>query len=375
MRILFAIPSLEPGGTERQLLYLLRALHTEHELAVLYTRRAGAWEADARAYAELNVLQSRGGWDFRQQTLALPILKQFRPDVVHTFLFGFDFWMNRAARAAGVPVVVSGRRQLARWKKARHVQLQRVSNRLVDAIVANSHAVAQFAANQEGRPLADYRVIPNAIDIAAFARQANMAALRRRYGIPREKRVVGMVANFSPVKNHALFLAVAGELLKTRSDLHFLLVGSGPLRETIRRKVAARGWADRFSLVSQPSPEELSGLYQMMDAHALTSHEEGSPNVLLEAMAAGTPVVAHAVGGVPELIEDGVTGSLVPAEDAAAFARAIAHTLDNGGRASERAAAAAARVRDRHTLSALASAHVALYTELLSAAGNRRLAG
>ena len=374
MRILFAIPSLEPGGTERQLLYLVRALHGEHQLSILCTRTDGAWTQDALAFTEVHVLDARSGWDFRQQGQALRILRQFRPDVVHSFLFGFDYWINRAARAAEVPVIVSGRRQVARWKKSRHVHLQRMSNRLVDAFVANSRAVASFAAQQEVRPVGDYRLIPNAVDVDAFAQRPDVDATRRRYGIPREKLVVGMVANFSPVKNHAFFLEVARELLRSRANVHFLLVGSGPLHETIRRTVAARGWSDCFTLIAQPAAEDLPGLYRLMDAHVLTSHDEGAPNVVLEAMAAGTPVISNAVGGVPELIQDGVTGLLVAPDNVDAFADAVMGTL-NGAATAGRVAAGLDYVRAQHSIAALAAAHSSLYSELLSATGSRRLVG
>ncbi|MEX2015733.1 MAG: glycosyltransferase [Candidatus Hydrogenedentales bacterium] len=375
MRILFAIPTLEAGGTERQLLYLLRGLHREHELAVVCTTRAGAWAQEAQQFAEVHVLHARGGWDFRQYAQALPVLRRFRPDVVHTFLFGFDYWINCAARAVGVPAIISGRRQLARWKKARHVQLQRMSNGYVDGFLANSAAVADFAAQQEGRDPADYTVIPNAVDTEFFACDEDEQSLRQRYNISDDRRVVGMVANFSPVKNHAFFLEVAGELLRAGINAHFLLVGSGPLQEPIRRAIAKCGWSDRFTIVANAAASDVPALYRVMDVHVLTSHDEGAPNVLLEAMAAGAPVVAAAVGGVPEIVEDGVTGRLVTPGDVGAFARAVRDSLEDAAETAAQSAAALCRVRGRHSLASLAEAHIALYARLLNDSRMQRAAG
>ncbi len=363
-RVCYVIPSLQVGGTERQLLALMKGLIRDHELTVVCTRETGALVGDARRIGVyVHELNGGGGWDFTMRRRIRHIFRSHRPDVAHTFMFGFDLAANRAARETGVPVVISSRRQLATWKKPRHVRIQRKANQLVDCIVANSNAVAEFAATQEGLNIDRYRVIPNGIDADAFVSATDLHQVRLRFKIPFHTQVVGMVANFSPVKDHALFLAIAEELMRRRADVHFLLVGGGPLRDEVMNRVRKQGWTDRFTRVA--AIEEVPDLYKVMSVSVLCSQVEGFPNAVIESMAAGRPVVAAAVGGIPEVIEDGVTGRLVQTRTAAAFADAIEQVLDREKESAAMAARAAVHVRSTLNMDRMVDAYRNLYREML----------
>lgn len=363
-RVCYVIPSLQVGGTERQLLTLMKGLIRDHELTVVCTREAGALVGDARrAGVFVHELNGRSGWDLTMRRRIRHIFRSHRPDVVHTFMFGFDLAANRAARETGVPVVISSRRELATWKKPRHLRIQRKANHLVDSIVANSRAVAEHAAAQEALDVERYRVIPNGIDADAFVSPADVHQIRLRFRIPFHTHVIGMVANFSPVKDHTLFLAVAEELMRRRADVHFLLVGSGPLRDEVMARVRKRGWNDRFTRVA--AIEEIPDLYKVMSVSVLCSRVEGFPNVLMESMAAGTAVVAAAVGGIPEAIQDGVTGWLVPDRTAGAFADAIEHVLDCEPDRDAMISRASEFVRKSLSVDRMVDAYRNLYREML----------
>ncbi len=305
-RICFVIPSLERGGTERQLVHLLRGLAEAHDLCVICTREDGALAREAADFAEIRRLGLSGGWDPRLRHRVQQAFDAWRPDIVHSFMFGFDYQVNVAARKTGVPVVLSSRRQLATWKKPRHMRLQKKANALVDGIVANSEAVASFVSEQEDEPRERFHVIRNGIDVQALQTSKNLEIIAEKLSIPSDRKVVGLVANFSPVKDHDLFVRIAAELAGRREDVHFLLVGEGPLRKAIEEQIGAAGLADRFTLAG--AQDEIAALYALMTVVVLCSKVEGSPNVVMEAMAAGRPVVAAEVGGVPELIEENVTG-------------------------------------------------------------------
>lgn len=361
-RVCYILPSLNPGGTERQLLYLLEGLRDSHVRTVICTRSGGAWADVAReSGATLSVLNTWGGWDFRIGRRAREALHTVRPQILHTFLFGFDLAVCRAARAEGVPVIVSSRRELAAWMKPRHLRAQRKANALVDCIVANSHAVGRSAERREGLD-ADYiRVIHNGIDADRFVPREAPQKTRARLQIPPERRIVGIVANFSPVKDHALFLSVAGILIHRHDNLHFLLVGDGPLRGEIAR---ATGKSDRFTITS--TRDDVASLMNIMDICVLTSEREGFPNVLLEAMALGKPVVAASVGGVPELVEDGVTGLLAHTRRPEEFADAIDRLLNDDAKVQSLGARAADRVREEFSTRRMVEAYRTLYAELLA---------
>lgn len=366
-RVCFVLPSLAPGGTERQLLYLLRGLQDTHDCAVVCTRTGGAWLERARACgAQVHELNSWGGWDFRIGPRVRAIFQSIRPQVVHTFLFGFDRPAIRAAQAAGVRAVISSRRELAAWMKPRHVRAQRRANALTNCIVANSHAVAEFAATQEGIETGRIRVIHNGIDMGELAPGHEPEDTRARLGIATDKRVVGMVANFSPVKDHALFIAMAKYLTRRRDDLHFLLVGGGRLYEQIEKAVREGGMQEQFTMTSTSA--DTADLVASMDVCVLTSLREGFPNAILEAMALGRPVVTARVGGIPELVEDGASGLLVSSRNPDDFAAAVVRCLDDSTMAKSLGEQARARALNEFPAERMVESYRALYAELLARA-------
>ncbi len=364
-RVCFVVPSLEAGGTERQLVYLVEGLARDHEVTVICTRNKGAFAGRAhRGGARIYTLDGQSGWDFTMRRKLRKLFRGHRPDIVHSLMFGFDYAVSRAARDTGVPVVVSGRRQLATWKKRRHVHLQKKANKLVDCVVANSHAVARFAAAQEQADPALFRVIPNGICADEFTSTTDENHLRTRFDVPFHTRPIGIIANYSPVKDHRLFLDIAGEVMRRRVEAHFLMVGNGRGRRAIEREIHSRSWSDRFTQIS--STEEIADLLRLMDVLVLCSQCEGFPNVVMESMAAGTPVVAASVGGVPELIQHRETGLLVESRRPEEFADAIEWVLDHPDDSRAMAGRAGERLRTEFTVHTMVEAHRTLYRELLA---------
>lgn len=355
-RLCIVIPSLAPGGSERQALHLVAGLSQDFEVDVVCTREAGAWAKQTSA--PVVALGIQNGWDPRQLGRLTKHFKANTRDLVQTYLSGFDFYANMAARRAGVPVVVSSRRERATWKRPRHVWLQRRANRYVDAIVANSHAVAEYAAAQEGETLNRYSVIYNGV-----ATSSGRADARSELVLPPSVPVVGMVANFSADKDHALFVAMAERVRARRADTHFVLVGNGPLRETVQRSAMQRGLGDAFRFVL--TCKDATPLYSAFDVAVLTSKTEGLPNTVLEAMVAGRPVVAAKVGGVPEVVTHGETGMLVDTRNPEDFADAVLNLILHPDKAARLGANAAAHMRAKFSVSAMVAAHRDLYLGLL----------
>lgn len=369
-RIAWAIPTMRVGGTEMQLLHLLKGLAHDFETTLICTRSEGALIGDARrAGAYVRVLDSPSGWDFRVERRMRRILAAHTPDILHTFLSGFDLFANRAARAAGVPVIVSSRRELATWQKPRHRFLQRRANHYVDCIVANSEAVAGYAAEQEGLTRARFRVIHNGVDADQFISTVPRHQSTDRFRLPPDTLNVGMVANFSPVKDHRLFLDMADRLLAQRQDLHFVLVGTGREVNAIGNLIRRRGQERFFTRAGTVS--EVADLLHVMDVVVLTSSIEGFPNAIMEAMAAGKPCVTARVGGLPELITDKRTGLLLDERTPEAFARAVGLLLENAALRQTLGAAAGAWVRENLPVDRMVDAHRALYHELLRPAPRR----
>ncbi len=363
-RIAWVIPTMRVGGSEIQLLHLIKGLQHEFEMTLICTRSEGALIGDARrAGAYVRVLDSPTAWDFRVQRRLERIFQAHMPHMMHTYLSGFDLFANRAARNVGVPVIVSSRRELAIWQKARHRFFQRRANRYTDHVIANSHAVADYAAKQERRPRKDYSVIHNGVVADDYVSTVSRAQIIARFKLPPKTLNVGMIANFSPVKDHRLFLEMAQRILERRKDVHFVLIGTGKLVDTMRSMIYRRRLEEHFTRVGTVS--EVVDLLHAIDVSVLTSKMEGFPNAIMEYMSSRTACVAAPVGGIPELIEDGKTGVLVKERTAQAFADAVCNLLDDPPRREELGNAAGEWVRAQLPLDRMVEAHRQLYHQLL----------
>jgi len=363
-RIAFVIPSLEPGGTERQLTYLVKGLAAEWEILLVCTSQLGAWAEEVAKHARVESLGLANGWDPRMYTKLRRIFADFRPDVVHTFLFGFDYWANRAARRSGVRVVVNARRQLPHWKRGRHVWWQRRANRLADAIVANADVVARYCAEQERESFERYTVIHNGIDAAAWESTSSKEQARAAFGISGDVKVVGIVGNFGPEKDHRLFMDVVDWLTRKHDDVRFVIVARGAMPEALQNKSRSLRESGKLKHVDGTGIS-MPDVYRALDVSVVTSFAEGFPNVVIESMAASVPAVASRVGGIPEAIRDGETGVLVEDRTVQNFAHAISGLLDDPERWARMADAARADVAERFSLPRMVDAYHNLYTGLL----------
>jgi glycosyltransferase involved in cell wall biosynthesis len=189
--------------------------------------------------------------------------------------------------------------------------------------------VGAFLEREEHVPASRIAVIPNFVDDDAFALPDAgwLRAMRNRWGVPGDAICVGIVANLHPIKDHALFLEVVARLAARWPPLHAVIVGDGICRAALETQAQALGITERVVFAGRlpniPSPHHL------FDVSVLTSRGEGFPNSVVEAMAASRPIVATAVGGVPDAVIDGATGLLVPPGDADRFTQALGSLIAN----------------------------------------------
>jgi len=215
--------------------------------------------------------------------------------------------------------------------------------RYSDRVVAVSDSVRRRL-EATGVPSARITVIPNAVEINTGERPVDAAGWRRRLGIPARTPVLSVIGRLSPEKGQDIFIEACGVAAQKNCEFVGVLVGEGPWEKELRVKTKALGLESRVRFAGHC--QDVASVYAASDVIVIPSRSEGLPNVLLEAMAFGKPVIATGAGGIPEVIHDGTDGRLVPSEDPANMAAAICSLLGN---AEERAffarnAAATARL-------------------------------
>jgi glycosyltransferase involved in cell wall biosynthesis len=367
VRIALVIGSLHVGGAETQVAGIARGLQAlGHDVEVVLLTTGGPLLEPLQRDGIVTHLIGYPGVRFRDDRRRLrpwlavmdglrllglaALFRRRRYDVVHAFLFHSYVLALPLAWVARVPVRIAARRGLHDGlpKTLLLMPLTRMSTRLATAVVGNAQAVSDDAHTAERVPLAKLHVIPNAVDIPT------------KVADPGSTPPTGLIiANLIHYKGHLDLV----EAMAAMSDPPVIrCIGDGPMRLRVEQAIAAAGLGDRLLLEgSRPDAREL---YLDVQFAVLASHSEGMPNAVLEAMAAGLPVVATAVGGCSELIHDGVTGYLVPPRDPGAMAAALLRvTTDADWRRS--AGRAARRRAEQFSWAASAQAHECLYRDLL----------
>jgi glycosyltransferase involved in cell wall biosynthesis len=228
--------------------------------------------------------------------------------IVHGTEFVSNFMALFAGRVARVPVVVS-RADLGQLRPAfgkKHRAVEKWMSRTADAVSTNADAVRRLCIEEERAAPSRVVVIPNGIDLVRF----DEAATKPLQGpLPEGKPLVAVVANLWPVKGHRTLLDAIGIVRERRPEVRFALVGEGPEREWLQLRAAELGLGESISFLGSRS--DVPAILARADAFCLPSLAEGLPDELMEAMAARLPVVASAVGGIPELV-DAQNGFVVP---------------------------------------------------------------
>jgi lipopolysaccharide/colanic/teichoic acid biosynthesis glycosyltransferase/glycosyltransferase involved in cell wall biosynthesis len=302
------------------------------------------------------------------------LIRRERPHIVHTHAAKPGVLGRVAARLAGVPVVVHtfhGHILHGYYGPVMTWLLRRMERMLAhrsDRIIAVSEHVKQDLVRYDVAPPDKISVIPLGFDLRPFLDSGeHRGALYRELGLTNGVRLIGIVGRIFPIKNHRLFLDAAARVAVEERSARFVVVGDGVLRPEMEAHARGLGIADRVTFTGWR--RDLPRIYPDLDVLVVSSRNEGTPVSAIEAMASACPVVATRVGGLPDLIEDGETGHLVPSEDAPALAAAILRVLREPDTARRLAEAARAQVRERFRAERLIGDMERLYSELLAEKG------
>ena len=376
IRVLFLIDHLnrERGGAENQAFLLLANMPRERIAMRLacFDGRAEDFQSLAAAGVEVDLLPapSRGTWPIAVLGKVAGIVRRHRIDAVQAFLPTLDILAPFARIRSPRLRVATSRRCLDEYLRPRHLKLLRQTGWLAHAIVANSRAVADSVLRMEGNVGARLRVIPNALPPCPPIEAGERAAARRRFGVADEDFVVAYPAHFRDKKGHRYLPEVAGRLAAHHPSARILVAGDTTSDSECRRNSAALAAAIEEGLLGDhlrslgllPS---IRPLLAAADVALNLSDLEGMSNTVMEAMALGLPTVATAVGGTPELIDDGAEGWLISRGDVAGAADYLAQIASDPEQGSRMGVAARARIARDFSVARLTDSYASLYESLV----------
>ncbi|GAB4572801.1 MAG: glycosyltransferase [Anaerolineae bacterium] len=378
IRVMRIIARLNVGGPAIHVALLTARLGAPDYESWLVCGNIGPDEGDMRYYAEAQgvtplFIPDLGRAlhpvrDLRTLWALFRLMRRLRPDVVHTHTAKAGFVGRVAAWLAGVPVIVHtfhGHVFQGYFGPARtrlFLMLERLTAHLSSAIVTLTDGLRdELADTYRIAPRDKFRVLGLGLDLAPFAATPRREGVfRAAWHIPPDAPLVGIVGRLVPIKNHGLFLEAAALVRQGLPNARFVIVGDGETREALQTQVAALGLGE--AVIFTGWQRDLAPVYSDLDALVISSDNEGTPVAVIEALAAGCPVVSTAVGGVPDLLDGGRLGTLVPPGDAQALADAISATL----RQPPDVAPARQAMLARYGIDRLVSDLDRLYRELLA---------
>jgi len=362
--VVHVLDSLAVGGTETGVVNLVNATRESVRHTVVTMTSVGPLAERLPAEVPVFCVSKRPGVDLKAIVRLAGLLRRLRPEAVHSRNWGaLDAVIS--ARLAGVPVVIHGEhgREASdpHGLNRRRMRIRKTLAPLVSRFVTVSFDLERWLVDIVGIPIRKVGTIHNGVDVDRFAAGDRHAA-RRALGVSDDALVIGTVGRLDPVKDQAALLAAVAQLGDVEGRPTLVIVGEGPCRQGLEADIARRGLGDRVIMAGERG--DVAGLLAAFDIFALPSLGEGISNTILEAMAAGLPVVATDVGGNPELVDHDVTGLLVPPASPSALTAALRRYCSDAGLATLHGKAGRDRVTRELSLDHMVRAYTRLYASL-----------
>jgi len=374
-RVLHVIYSLYRGGAERIIeAQLLGGDRRRFEYLVCSLTGGGDLiDRMSNTGSRVFLLGKRRRGDFTAVTKLANLIRREHIDLLHLHNSPGMFWgtLAQIASGAGVPIVRTEHLpylpealpSLYRWL------YPRFSKRARKVICVSDRVRQSFA--ERFPELADtFMEIPNGIRLQDYEELPPRAECRAQFKLLTGAKLIGTVGRMVPQKNHKLLIEALFRVRQTVPEVHLAIIGEGELRESLAAYAADLGVSEYVSLVKET--QKIDYFYGAIDIFCLSSDLEGMPLTLLEALASGVPVVSTEVGGIPEVIESGKTGYLVPKGSAEFLAKRIVELLQDPAKAAELALAGRKMVHERFPAEKMIRATEAVYDEVLAKTHSKR---
>lgn len=375
MSILYTIGSLHLGGCESQMTMLIlecsrRGWHCElfaleakgHFLEVLQKNDVVIYDGGYDS--------SAGWWKKRFMLIRAffrlcRIIRRTKPAVLHAYLPLTNFLGSLAGRISSAKRIIISYRALGTHQERHRIWkfFDRIADLFSHHITGNSQAVMNDMIARNGIKSHNFILIPNGLDISRFDNLSQKREpMRNVLGLSKNQIGIVMVANLIPYKGHVDLISALPKVFLSNSDMRIYLVGEDRgIRSNLEQLVEKHGMSDKVVFLGFRN--DIPAILSAMDIYIMTSHEEGSSNALLEAMAAGLPIVATDVGGNKEALEDGRVGILVPPHNPNALASALKKLIANSAQRFYLGKQAMMSVRNRYSVVHMVNKYLSLYAE------------
>ena len=371
--VVLVIDNLEYGGAQRQVVEL--ANHIDPSRFDIHICSLSEYVPLAERMVDserrLHIITKRWKYDVTVVPRLAMLLHRLKADIVHGYLFAAEIAVRLAGRLARTPLIFGSERNTDHFLKRRQLLTYRLTRDCMDLLVANSHAGAQFDCRLLGYCPSQCRVIHNGVDTQRF-RPHDEQALRCELGIKDQELVVGMFASFKKQKNHQLLFRATRRVLQRLPQTRLLLVGdelhggmygSDNYKRDMDRLVDELAIRERCLFLG--NRRDVERLYCVCDLTVLPSLFEGTPNVALESMACGVPVIATQVSDNALIIPDGQVGYVIPQGDEIALGKKICELLEDETRRRQMGREARIWVETEFSLARLVEKTALVYQDAL----------
>lgn len=346
-KVIHVITRFDKGGAAESTYLLARGLDPQSYEVLLIrglARQAPAGISENRAIANNLEELSRAGVgiltipelmrdirpsaDLKAFLKLIEIFRKERPQIVHTHTSKAGMLGRWAAHLAGVPIIIHTPHghvfwgYFNRWETALYVFLERLTAAITDKIITLTERETSDHLGRRIAPADRFATIHSGVALEEFSsRRVDPSAMRKELGLPADAFVVGTVGRLTPIKGHKYLIAAAQKVLPANPGMIFVFLGDGELLDELQAQAAEAGIQKNVRFLGWRP--DVAGVMATFDVFVLPSLNEGMGKVLVEAMALAKPIIASAVGGIPDLVSHGENGLLVPGADAQALAGSL----------------------------------------------------
>ncbi len=367
---LYAHPKVY-GGLMRHVEHLAEKLLNQHQISLILPEiieRVIFSRKDSSRELGLSFDVVRGKWDWIGCFRLYHFLRKTRPDIFHLHLAspGESTLPILASYLARIPVTITTEHSPSYFprKKFYSRKVKRFCQKFIDLTIALSRSGQQFLIQQYGIDPGKVRIVPNGVELPESLSEGEKRIIRNKLGVRGDALLITTISEVTERKGISLLLQAAQELIEKETSLHFLIIGEGPLKGELQDHYRPYVLSNHISFLGHQ--EDVMPFLSISDLFVLPSLGEEMPLSVMEAMAAGVPVIATAVGGIPEIIEHAENGWLVQPGDAHELTRALTRLIEEKERACALAEKAFRMVQTRYSLSGMVSRTEEIYRSLLA---------